>query len=622
MNKQDTVIVVLLFSMLIGWFVYESKQPDPVTTEPLVEPGVESLTPTEVPAEAVTATTGVVKPEEPKVAATAPVEAPVVAIEEPDLHVAEEKLVKLLNEKVELSISSWGACVKGVRLLEFREELDKESDPISMEFNASQALAISGIAGLSKGADFEVVEESQGKVVMRGQDGDLTLTRTIEMGEGYDLAVKDVFSVADGSSAVIPAHLVEAGSMTKVKSKASVRGMTYISIDSAPMDPEAKVIHWSKTAKLVDDTGPRFLPWAKKLRMEQRFDAPERRGGCGMFKPKLQQMLLERIDVSLDEPTQWVGVKNKFFLSILTPTAGSDGIVMGVRRQSPDTETVANSASWEQTPVIEEVSAQVSFNSAAITDGVPFTREYTYFVGPKKYAELKKLGDSYGEIMQFGFWSPLSRILLTILNAIHGVLGNYGVAIILLTVLVRMLFWPITHKSTESMKRMQGIQPEVKKLKEKYKDNPTKLNQATMALYKENKVNPMAGCLPLVIQIPVFFALFTVLRSAVELRFASFLWIADLSEQEGLLADVLPIPLNILPLVMTVLTLFQQKMTPSAGDPQQQKMMMFMPVMFLFLFYPMPSALVLYWTTSQLIALVQLLLQRRKKDTGLKPAPA
>jgi YidC/Oxa1 family membrane protein insertase len=146
-----------------------------------------------------------------------------------------------------------------------------------------------------------------------------------------------------------------------------------------------------------------------------------------------------------------------------------------------------------------------------------------------------------------------------------------------------------------------------------------------MALYKERKVNPMAGCLPMLIQIPVFFALFTVLRSAVELRFAEFLWIRDLSEQEGLLAGVLPIPLNILPLVMTLLTLYQQKLTPAVGDPQQQKIMMFMPVMFLFLFYPMPSALVLYWTTSQLIAVVQLVLQQRKKaaqDGGLATAKA
>jgi len=407
--------------------------------------------------------------------------------------------------------------------------------------------------------------------------------------------------------------------MTKVKSKSSVKGMTYISIDSLPFADKAGVVHWSKAKSLaLDGEG------ARKLRLEERLQPEGRQGGCGMFKPKLTAMLPESVVLDLAEPTQWVAVKNKFFLSVLSPAKGAAGLKMTVSRDVGERETPENPASWAGAAVIEEVSAAMQFEPQAITAGEGYVRDYVCYIGPKKYAELKSLGKSYGEIMQFGFWSPLSRILLTTLNAINALFRNYGVAIILLTIIVRIIFWPLTHKSTESMKRMQAIQPEIKKIQEKYKDNPNKLNQATMQLYKEHKVNPMAGCLPMFIQIPVFFALFTVLRSAVELRFAEFLWIRDLSEQEGLLAGVLPIPLNILPLVMTVLTLFQQKMTPTAGDPQQQKMMMFMPVMFLFLFYPMPSALVLYWTTSQLIALIQLMLQRRKKggDTRLATAKA
>jgi YidC/Oxa1 family membrane protein insertase len=325
--------------------------------------------------------------------------------------------------------------------------------------------------------------------------------------------------------------------------------------------------------------------------------------------------LPKEVTVKVGKASKWVAVKNKFFLSILSPVKGAQGLELTVRRAADENESADDSSTWTQSAVVEEVSARMTFEGKVLGDGTSFSREYVYYVGPKKYAELKKLGKSYGEIMQFGFWSPLSRVLLTLLTFFYSVFNNYGVAIIMVTILVRMVFWPITHKSTESMKRMSAIQPEVKKLQAKYKDSPEKLNKATMALYKEHKVNPVAGCLPMLIQIPVFFALFTVLRSAVELRFADFLWIKDLSEQEGLLAGMIPIAgcLNILPLVMTGLTLWQQKITPSAGDPQQQKMMMFMPVMFLFLFYPMPSALVLYWTTSQLIALVQLLLQRRKK---------
>jgi YidC/Oxa1 family membrane protein insertase len=146
-----------------------------------------------------------------------------------------------------------------------------------------------------------------------------------------------------------------------------------------------------------------------------------------------------------------------------------------------------------------------------------------------------------------------------------------------------------------------------------------------MALYKEHKVNPMSGCLPMVVQIPVFIALFSVLRSAVELRFAPFLWIRDLSEPENLLVGVLPLPLNILPLFMTATMVWQQHLTPTAGDPQQKKMMAFMPVVMLFIFYNMPSALVLYWSTSQCLAIAQLLIQKRRgsgqDDTVADAAP-
>jgi len=136
-----------------------------------------------------------------------------------------------------------------------------------------------------------------------------------------------------------------------------------------------------------------------------------------------------------------------------------------------------------------------------------------------------------------------------------------------------------------------------------------------MQLYRENGVNPVAGCIPMVIQMPVFIALFTVLRSAVELRFQSFLWITDLCEPEGLLAGVIPFPasgLNILPIVMTGTMVLQQKLTPAAGDPQQQKMMQFMPLMMLFIFYNMASALVLYWSVSQALSILQLYTQQRK----------
>ena len=189
-----------------------------------------------------------------------------------------------------------------------------------------------------------------------------------------------------------------------------------------------------------------------------------------------------------------------------------------------------------------------------------------YYIGPKKYGALSRHGQHMVDVMEFGFWAPVGKMLLQMMNGIHRFLWphNYGIAIILLTIIIRVVFWPVTHKSTESMRKMQEIQPLVTAVRQKYKDKPQKQQQEIMALYKEHKVNPLGGCLPMLIQIPVFIALFVVLRSAIELRFARFLWIRDLSEPENLLAGVLPfgLSLNILPVIMAATMAWQQKLTP------------------------------------------------------------
>jgi YidC/Oxa1 family membrane protein insertase len=216
--------------------------------------------------------------------------------------------------------------------------------------------------------------------------------------------------------------------------------------------------------------------------------------------------------------------------------------------------------------------------------------------------------------MEFGLFRPVCILLLNTLNGFNWVIPSYGLAIILLTGLVRLVFWPVTHKANQSMKEMQKIKPLMDELREKYKGNPQKLNQETMLLYREHKVNPLSGCLPMLIQIPVFFALYTMLRSAVELRLEKFLWIRDLSEPEALFEGMIPLigSLNILPLLMTATMIWQQKLTPSMGDPQQQKMMMMMSAVMMFMFYGMPSGLLLYWTVSQCLAILQLLMHQKK----------
>jgi len=284
-------------------------------------------------------------------------------------------------------------------------------------------------------------------------------------------------------------------------------------------------------------------------------------------------------------------------------------------------------ATWARTAVVKEVAASLNFEEKILKPGESFTRELDYYVGPKKYSLLKEIGTD--SVMEFGFWTPVCKLLLWLMNAIHGLVPNYGIVIILLTILTRLVFWPVMQKSTENMRKMQALQPQLNALKEEYKNDQQKMLKKQQELFKENKVSPLGGCLPMLVQIPILFALFVVLRSAVELRFAPFLWIKDLSEPEALFAGFLPFwphHLNILPILMTVVQIWQQKLTPTPGDAMQQRMMMvFMPLMMLFMFYDMASALVLYWTTSQFLAIAQILIQNKTKKTDglvLKPAKA
>ena len=210
----------------------------------------------------------------------------------------------------------------------------------------------------------------------------------------------------------------------------------------------------------------------------------------------------------------------------------------------------------------------------------------------------------------FDWMGKISRLILQGMIWVKTAVGPvwaYGLAIILITLLVKLLFWPLTHFSTVSMKRMSQVQPLIKEINEKFKENAQLKQQKIMELYREHKINPLMGCLPIFLQIPVFFALYNVFRCSVELRHANFLWVTDLSQPDTLAflpySDMIPIrPLAIL---TGVTMLVQQKITPSSMDPTQAKMMMFMTLFFAFIFYSMPSGLTLYWTVNQAIGIVQ-----------------
>jgi YidC/Oxa1 family membrane protein insertase len=236
-------------------------------------------------------------------------------------------------------------------------------------------------------------------------------------------------------------------------------------------------------------------------------------------------------------------------------------------------------------------------------------QRYTLFVGPKELDTLKSVGKGLEGTIDFGYFGFISIPFLYVLHFFNGFTGSYGIDIILLTVVIKLLMAPLTHKSFVSMKQMQKLQPQMERLKEKFKDDKEKLNKEVMELYRRNGVNPLGGCLPMVLQFPVFIGLYNALSTPIELRHARFLWIKDLSRPDW---ESLPFTLGSWHLGIPVLTIFmgasmfiQQWMTPSAGDPNQRKMMLMMPLIFTFMFVSFPAGLTVYWLVNNILTIGQ-----------------
>lgn len=248
--------------------------------------------------------------------------------------------------------------------------------------------------------------------------------------------------------------------------------------------------------------------------------------------------------------------------------------------------------------------------------------EYSLYYGPKKLKMLQEIGNNLDRSVNFGWFDIIAKPTLWLLNMFYSFVQNYGIAIILVTILFKAAFWPISQKGMKSMKNMQKLQPKMVKIKEKFKNDPTKMNQEVMSLYKTYKVNPLGGCLPMVLQIPVFFALYKVLLQSIELRHAPFmLWISDLAAPDRLwIGFDLPYlgGLPVLTLLMGASMFFQQKLTPTTADPTQAKIMMFLPVVFTFMFLNFASGLVLYWFVNNLLSILQQVLINR--DSNKKSA--
>jgi YidC/Oxa1 family membrane protein insertase len=295
---------------------------------------------------------------------------------------------------------------------------------------------------------------------------------------------------------------------------------------------------------------------------------------------------IERESVVFDA-ARWGGFGSQYFIGVALPQTG-DSASAGTRLVVPRRRASA--------PAVVQVEMTMRGSPQAIAARLYF--------GPKDLGALKAAGPTLDRAVDFGlFWFvavPLHWCLL----ALHALTGNYGVDIILVSTLIKVLFIPLTAKSMESMRAMQRLQPEMAKIRERFKDDAQRLQKETMELYRRHHVNPLSGCLPMLLQIPFFVGLYNTLLNAIELRHAPFvLWITDLSSPERLTVAGVGIPM--LGIAMGASMLVQQWMAPAAGDPAQRRMMMIMPVLFTFMFINFPSGLVLYWLVNNLLTIAQ-----------------
>ncbi len=284
-------------------------------------------------------------------------------------------------------------------------------------------------------------------------------------------------------------------------------------------------------------------------------------------------------ETSIQGTVTWFGFDSKYFLTALI-TKDLKGSAMEIKRSDEST-----------------VSGVFQMGDLSFPSHEELKKEASLYLGPKQAAPMEQVGNSLASAIDYGFFAFLSIPLVWLLKFFYSIVKNYGVAIIILTVVVRIVLYPFTHKSMKSMKEMQKLQPLILELREKYKNDREKMNQEVMRLYQTHKINPLGGCLPLLLQLPVFIALYKALYVAIELRHSPFIfWIKDLSEMD---------PYYITPIIMGASYFAQQKLTPTSMDPTQQKIMLLMPVIFTVIFLNLPAGLVLYFFVSNLLSIAQ-----------------
>ena len=504
----------------------------------------------------------------------------------------EEKLAALKNEYMEITFTNKGGAIKNVKLLKFKESQSSEEPYVFNDGGKVPAMALAFSAN-AKGEPqifektFEL-EQKPNEIIFKYSGAGKSIRRVYTLKEasakGFIPYVIDTKTVVENTSeAAKPERKIYLSLGMEAPNAGDVYGsnLAFGVYDGDDAD-------FAKSSAFVDSSG--FL-------------------GLGASKAKA-------ISVLGNSNVAWGAIKNQFFTTIFTPAAikGEGGVALPVLI-NPDAES-----KYMQ----KGIAGFMGFIEPEIAAGGKFELGGTFYVGPKDLSNLVDLGKDQELVMDYGWTSFVSKplsILLSLLNSIFEKIApswSWGWAIIMLTVIVRACLWPLTAVQIRSSLKMSKLQGPIAELRKKYANDQQKLSQETMKLYSEYGINPLAGCFPLLIQLPIFIGLYYMLQSSSGIRFAHFLWIQDLS-----LPDYIPgcetifgFPLHLLPIINAIVTYLQMHITPMATAEKSQAIIIkLMPFIMLFFFYNFQSGLVLYWTVQSLIGVIQAIIINKKRGT-------
>ncbi len=573
MDKKNTILGVICLIAAIGFWYWQGVQQRQIQPQPQQQQVQQQAQPQQ-PSQPAQAPTFSISP-----AKTAVVPEAAPAAEEP------EQLVTLRNDLMVVVLSSRGGAVKSATFLDY-EAVQGGEAPYSLDGAGSMR-----IMALDVWKDGNLVPALDSYAIVHADDTRVVFRREAAPGVFVERSF-EISKEVEGPAAYTIRHAT-----TFINSSGADISLPGLYVDLGVSTPD-----------LADSYG--FTLNAGYYNGDDfDYEYASHFEGGGWFTKSAPKAFEERRDNVV-----WGTVKNQFFATILTPVKPATSYVMMPVKLAPEASGKVKTG----------LGGALGFDSVVVAAGARADYTMSCYIGPKEYSRLSRIGQEQDRVLQFGWSRPLGflgdfvgfigKLFYTCLVALQKLVVNWGVAIVIMTILIRLLFWPLTAKAAESSRRMAKLQEPLKALREKYKDNPRKMNEETLALWKKHKVNPLAGCLPLLIQMPIFIAFYYMLRGASELRFAHFLWINDLSMQDTV-ATLFGFPVNIMPLLMGITMFYQMHLAPTPGaDPMQAKIMKFMPLIFLVFCYTFSSGLVLYWTVSNCMSIIQQLHTNHKRS--------